>query len=140
MTVTVTIAALVIAGLILLALVKGTRKSKKSDPSLHDDSNDESSVIPWEWEPVSPSEPVNVVIEEPVFESPKVKEPIVTEKKAPKKLAEKPKVKDKPKTKAEPKSKKEVKKESKPTKKFEKKIDKKKSPKKPGKGDKLLLS
>jgi len=140
MTVTVTIAALVIAGLILLALVKGISKSKKSDSSLNDSPDDESSVIPWEWEQVSPSKPVNVVIEEPVFESPKFKESIVIEKKAPKKLTEKAKIKDKAKTKAEPKSKKEGKKESKPTKKFEKKIDKKKSPKKPGKGDNLLLS
>jgi hypothetical protein len=140
MTVTVIIAALVIAGLILLALVKGISKSKKSDSLLNDSPDDESSVIPWEWEPVSSSEPVNVVIEEPVFESPKAKESIVIEKKAPKKLTEKAKIKDKAKTKAEPKKKKEVKKESKPTKKFEKKVDKKKSPKKPGKGDKLLLS
>ena len=138
MTVTIIIAALLISGLITLALVKGITRNKNKEKKncsvspLHDDL----SVISWDI--VVPTREEKVI--EGLIESPKVEEPIAIEKKT-KKLTEKTKAKDKAKTKAEPKSKKEGKKESKPTKKFEKKTPKKKdSPKKPGKGDKLLLS
>jgi hypothetical protein len=139
MTVTIIIAALLISGLITLALVKGIMKNRNKEikkfqvSPLHDDL----SVISWDL--MVPTRDEKVIVE-PVIKSPKVKGSISVEKKA-KKSTEKAKVKDKAKTKAEPKSKKEAKKEDKPTKKFEKKTAKKKdSPKKPGKGDRLLLS